>query len=104
MDRLLYVLPAFILAIFLVVMYEIYLRKLESKVNKVHFYVTRDKNSSLNLWLNKPVRHKDIWGTGGLSHFIVTQQYFGNFGLNPSDYNNLNWEDEPVEIFLNMED
>lgn len=72
--------------------------------NKVHFYVARDKNSSLNLWLNKPVRHKDIWGTGGLSHFIVTQQYFGNFGLNPSDYNNLKWEDEPVEIFLNMED
>ena len=29
---------------------------------------------------------------------------FNVFGLNEKDYANLKWEDEPVEVFLNMED
>lgn len=29
---------------------------------------------------------------------------FQKFGLNPDDFNNLKWEDEPVEVFLNLKD
>ena len=29
---------------------------------------------------------------------------FNRFGLNENDYKDLKWEDEPVEVFLNMED
>ena len=27
-----------------------------------------------------------------------------NFGLNPDDFKDLKWEDEPVEVFVNMEE
>ena len=27
-----------------------------------------------------------------------------SFGLNPDDFKDLKWEDEPVEVFVNMED
>ena len=34
----------------------------------------------------------------------IEQLLFKYFGLNENDYGNLKWEDEPVEVFLNMED
>ena len=73
--------------------------------NNVHFYVARDKNGELWLYIGKPFRvnnqfcisvHKGI--------FIITRYNLKNFGLNEKDYANLKWEDEPVEVFVNMED
>ena len=29
---------------------------------------------------------------------------FSIYGLNPDDFKNLKWEDEPIEVFLNLED
>lgn len=26
------------------------------------------------------------------------------YGLNPDDFKDLDWDDEPVEVFINMED
>ena len=77
--------------------------KNESK-NKVHFYVARDQNESLWLYIGKPrlgtityrptVKCEII---GGIFVFLVV-------GLDENDYANLKFGDEPVEVFLNMEE
>lgn len=70
--------------------------------NNVHFYVARDKNKSLWLYLGKPIRveHKFVKGHGR----TLTSSYgFQEFGLNEHDFDNLKWEDEPVEVFINLE-
>lgn len=78
--------------------------KHEKPVNKVHFYVARDKDGKLWLYIGKPVRRVTIFGSP-LSHlFILHRSLFNHLGLNENDYDNLKWEDEPVEVFLNMED
>ena len=80
--------------------------KNESK-NKVHFYVARDKRGSLYLYLGKPERGSSCFvsscGTCCCS-FMIGYHHFKDFGLNPDDFKNLKWEDEPVEVFLNLED
>ena len=93
----------FILAIIIVVMYEI---KLKKPRNKVHFYVARDKTYNL-LWLyiGKPIRFKDdAWIPDKHCTVINSESLFEIFGLNKKDYDNLKWEDEPVEVFLNLND
>ena len=73
-------------------------------INHVHFYVARDKNGELLLYLSKPFR-----GILRFNHYqngciIASDRYFSHFGLNEHDYDNLRWEDEPVEVFLNLKD
>lgn len=82
-------------------MYEIKLRKSQ---NKVHFYVARDKNGELVLWLGKPFRGIDSWTNVGYSVCIAINDELDMYRLNSSDYDNLKLEDEPVEVFLNLED
>lgn len=79
------------------------------KKNKVHFYVTRDSNplseGLLKLWINKPDRGVDIWYNGkSWARHIAAGNNLELFRLNLSDYDNLKWEDEPIEVFLNLED
>ena len=72
--------------------------------NNVHFYVARDKDGDIYLYLGKPIRISDnfIQCNGGC--ILEGNKGFLNYGLNENDYVNLKWEDEPVEVFLNMED
>ena len=70
--------------------------------NKVRFFVARDKNGGLWLYLSKPMRMKERFVS--CIHGKTLGNYFSNYGLNENDYANLNWEDEPVEVFLNLED
>ena len=76
------------------------------KINRVKFYVARDKSGLLNLYIGKPERAYSCF----LSHcgFCVCRlenEYdFKKIGLNTDDFKDLKWEDEPVEVFLNMED
>ena len=72
--------------------------------NNVHFYVARDKDGYIYLYLGKPIRISDnfIQCNGGC--ILEGNKGFLNYGLNENDYVNLKWEDEPVEVFLNMED
>lgn len=72
--------------------------------NKVHFYVTRDKNGELYLWFCKPCRSLEEWIDIDYNPIIASGLEFNHFGLNYKDYDNLKWEDEPVEVFLNLED
>ena len=70
--------------------------------NKVHFYVARDKNGELWLYLSKPIRMKEEFVS--CSHGKALTNHFSKYSLNENDYANLKWEDEPVEVYLNIED
>ena len=95
--------PGFIIAFIIVFYYERKIRRTEPK-NKVHFYVARDMDNTLWLYISKPYRKNDYFYPSSSEYIITSQNYFCKFGLDKKDYNNLKWEDEPVEVFLNLED
>ena len=72
--------------------------------NKVHFYVARDKDGSLWLYMGKPFRGINRFHPYQNGCIITSDDDLSNFGLNKDDYANLKWEDKPVEVFLNLED
>ena len=77
--------------------------KFSKKRNRVRFYVARDKDSELWLYMGKPIRGIDMF-EGSCEYCIcLAGTEFNRFGLNENDYKDLKWEDEPVEVFLNME-
>lgn len=80
--------------------------KEKESINKIHFYVARDKNGCLWLYMGKPVRGDNEFYGGLYSNydeFNYCSQDFERFGLNENDYANLKWEDGPLEVFVNME-
>ena len=72
--------------------------------NKVNFYVARDKNEELLLYMGKPFRGINRFHSHLNGCIITSENDFSNFGLNENDFDNLKWEDEPVEVFIKMED
>ena len=72
--------------------------------NKVHFYVARDKNEELLLYMGKPFRVIDRFHSHINGCIIKSENDFSNFGLNKDDYDNLKWEDDPIEVFINIKD
>lgn len=82
---------------------DIFLKK-EKPKNKVHFYVARDKNGVLWLYLSKPAKIANTFLFGSHGETLSSSKYFSKYGLNARDYANLKWEDSPVEVFLNLED
>lgn len=96
--------PGFIVAFIIVLYYERKIRRTKPR-NKVHFYVARDKYGILYLYLGKPTRGNAIFiSFVHPSDFICRSDRFDSFGLNENDYDNLKWDDEPVEVFINMKD
>lgn len=74
------------------------------KINRVHFYVARDMDEMIYLYLGKPIRGiAEFHGVIDKNIFVLTNN-LKSFGLNTDDFKYLKWEDEPVEVFLNMED
>ena len=72
--------------------------------NHVHFYVARDKYGTLYLYLGKPTRGTAFFiSFVHLSALICRSDMFDSFGLKEKDYANLKWEDDPVEVFVNMD-
>ena len=72
--------------------------------NNVHFYVARDKNNELFLYMGKPFRGIERFHEYQNGCIITGDNNFYNFDLSKNDFDNLKWEDEPVEVFLNLED
>ena len=81
--------------------------------NKVRFYVVVEKKNLTsyyeheNIWLflGKPERCKETWNdVHGKALRILPGYAFEKYGLHVIDYTNLKFEDEPVEVFLNLED
>ena len=100
--NILLIFPGFIVAFIIVFYYE---RKIRGMRNKVHFYVARDKNGELCLYIGNPIRADTKFiPSERKGVFALTRYFFKSFGLNKKDYANLKWEDEPVEVFINMED
>ena len=82
----------------------VYAAKREEPVNRVHFYVAREKNGILLLYFGKPYRTNSVFYTKKSQSLPFTGAYISNFGLNPDDFKDLKWEDDPVEVFINVED
>lgn len=79
--------------------------KPSKKINRVHFYVARDMDGNLWLYMGKPNRGVNEFEPASNEYCVIlTDNNFGVFGLNENDYKDLKWEDEPLEVFLNMED
>ena len=93
----------FIIAFVIVFYYERKIRRTEPK-NKVHFYVAREKNGTLWLYMGKPIKKEHFYVICNYGIIIASVDRFSGYGLDKNDYANLKWEDEPVEVFLNLED
>lgn len=74
-------------------------KKLE---NNVHFYVARDKNGDLYLYLSKPIRSGSCFYPNFCGGLIASEPNFKNFDLKARDFKDLKWEDDPVEVFLHL--
>ena len=98
MDWILYFIT-FILGV--IIVYRGFYIKPKPKTN-VHFYVARDKNGRLFLYLSKPFRRGDEFFSNERGNIMLRD--LKCFGLNPDDFKDLKWEDEPVEVFLNLDD
>ena len=79
--------------------------KMDSKpINKVHFYVARDKNGDLWLYLGKPFRDNSVFRDDADKKVFSLSDHIEYYGLKYEDYDHLKGEDEPVEVLLNLED
>ena len=78
--------------------------KTQEPKNKVHFHVARDENDELFLYMGKPFRGINKFHPYQNGCIITSDDDLSNFGVNKDDYANLKWEDEPVEVFINLED
>ena len=73
--------------------------------NDVHYYVARDKGGILWLFMGKPIRRTEFFSCPyGKLITNADADEFSNYGLNVRDFDNLEWDDEPVEVFINLED
>ena len=105
MKFLLIYLGFFILLLIIVfIIQSIKIRKLsENPKNNVHFYVVRDKsNNLLYLYLGKPRRDTNKFYSSNKGCIVEREEFLYNFKLNTKDFENLKFEDEPVEVFLNL--
>ena len=93
----------FVLAFIIVPCYKSEVRALSKSLrNNVHFYVARDKDNLLWLYLGNPIRSKQVFTDQSPCRIIRSEKYFSDYGLDANDYANLKFEDEPVEVFLNL--
>ena len=103
MMNILLISSGFIIAFIIVLYYELRIERTVPR-NKVYFYVARDKNDELFLYMGKPFRSINKFHPYQNGCIITSDDDLSNFGLNKDDYANLKWEDEPVEVFINLED
>ena len=86
----------------IIISYDIFkVRKLNPNV---HFYVARDKDGEVGLYIGKAIREVCVVNNSKHSITLVSSEDFPQYGLNEHDYDYLKWEDEPVEVFLNLGD
>lgn len=101
--NILLIFSGFIVAFIIVLCYEYKIRHFRQR-NKVHFYVARDKTGELYLYLGKPFRGDVKFYDNPEKGIVILSYNFHKYGLNKNDYANLKWENEPIEVFLNMEE
>ena len=77
---------------------------LKEQRNKIHFYIARDKDGKIWLYIGKPIRGTNTFSSHLYLDFPLPCSVFNCLGLNKKNYDSLKWEDEPVEVFVNFED
>lgn len=102
MEDSLVLIGLYILFIIIVFYCECMIRRTKPK-NNVHFYIARDKNGELFLYIGKPVRGRYAYRSKSDGVIHLNWLNIKKYGLNEHDYINLKWGDEPVEVFLNLE-
>lgn len=102
--NILLIFPGFILAFIVVLCYEYTIKNLYKTLkNDVNFYMARDKDGELYLYLGKPLRNYDEFiGDITKGSIVLTGYHFNKFGLNKNDYAKLKWENEPIEVSVHM--
>lgn len=99
MMNILLVFPGFIVAFIIVLCYEYKIRNLSAKLkNNVHFYVAKDYEGNLFLYLGKPIRLSVMFIPCPSGRVIESEKNFSKYRLNPDNFSDLKWEDEPVEV------
>lgn len=100
------ILLVFLMLIIMFIIIFYYEHKIRKCNNNVHFYVARDKNGPLYLYIGKPERRIGSFLNryGNYIKAMANEYSFKYFGLNPNDFKDLKWEDEPLEVFVNMEE
>ena len=78
--------------------------KVQEPMNNVHFYVARDKDGDLYLYMGKPLRESSEFIPCHYGKFIKASRHFSKYGLNEDDYAYVQWEDDPVEVFITIND
>ena len=78
--------------------------KVQEPMNNVHFYVARDSYGILFLYMGKPIRSTSEFLPSDYGRLINTSRHFSEYGLNDGDYAYLKWEDDPVEVFITLND
>ena len=78
--------------------------KVQEPINKVHFYVARDMDGILFLYMGKPIRATSEFLSSDYGRLINSSRHFSKYGLNEDDYAYLKWEDEPLEVFITLKD
>ena len=78
--------------------------KVQEQMNNVHYYVARDKDGILFLYMGKPTRSTSEFLPSYYGRLINPSRHFSKYGLNEDDYAYLKWEDEPVEVFITLND
>lgn len=80
--------------------------KIQEPMSNVHFYVAREKDGTLRLYMGKPIRCEAIFVSyrekGG--RCLGCDGDLEKYGINENDYKDLKWEDEPVEVFITLND
>ena len=66
--------------------------------------MARDKSGCLYLHIGKPFRDDLEFSNNLEMYYRLHDDNFKYLGLNKNDYDSLKWEDEPVEVFLNLDD
>lgn len=96
--EILLIFSGFILAIIIVVMWKIK----PKNQNKVHFYVARDKDGTLNLWFNKPKRAVNFWYCQQKQDgWKATEEFIQNkHEIEGKQFPKLTWKDEPIEVMV----
>ena len=104
--NILLIFPWFIIAFAILFYYEYKIRQIRRKEpkNKAHFYVAKDLYSCVYLYLGKPIRGGFRFNMPAKCKCIASEEDFKNFNLDIKDFKDIKWEDEPVEVFINMED
>ena len=74
------------------------------KRNRIKFYVARVEGGKLCLFIGKPIRYNHGFTSSINGGLLALEEDFSKYGLDANDYANLRWEDEPVEVFINIED